>query len=130
MDYIIHVVDASNPQAEMQRDAHKNSERNVLVKKRSFFNKQDKAAGESLRDLRADHTLKISARTGEGLGEFKERFQGFCRGTDLYGAAFSVFRSWSDPADPGYGQLLSEEYTEGGIAVKARVPREIYPKVT
>ena len=29
-----------------------------------------------------------------------------------------------------YGQLLSEEYTEGGIAVKARVPREIYPKVT
>lgn len=23
-----------------------------------------------------------------------------------------------------YGQLLSEEYTEGGIAVKARVPRK------
>ena len=28
-----------------------------------------------------------------------------------------------------YGQLLSEEYTETGILVKARVPREIYGKV-
>ena len=28
-----------------------------------------------------------------------------------------------------YGQLLSEEYTEGGIAVKAEGSREIYPKV-
>ena len=28
-----------------------------------------------------------------------------------------------------YGQLLSEEYTEGGIAVKARVPKEIYTKI-
>ena len=25
-----------------------------------------------------------------------------------------------------YGQLLEEEYTDAGIAVKARVPREIY----
>ena len=28
-----------------------------------------------------------------------------------------------------YGQLLSEEYQEAGIAVKARVPREIYMKI-
>ena len=28
-----------------------------------------------------------------------------------------------------YGQLISEEYTDEGIAVKARVPKEIYPKV-
>ena len=28
-----------------------------------------------------------------------------------------------------YGQLISEEYTEAGIAVKARVPKEIYAKV-
>ena len=28
-----------------------------------------------------------------------------------------------------YGQLLSEEYTENGISVKARVPVEIYKKV-
>ena len=68
----------------------------------TLFNKQDRVSGESLRDLRADHTLKISARTGEGLEEFKELLS----------------------------EILSEEYTEGGIAVKARVPREIYPKVT
>ena len=28
-----------------------------------------------------------------------------------------------------YGQLLSEEYTEDGILVKARVPGEIYTRV-
>ena len=28
-----------------------------------------------------------------------------------------------------YGQLISEEYTEEGIAVKARVPKEIYARV-
>ena len=28
-----------------------------------------------------------------------------------------------------FGQLLSEEYTDTGIAVKARVPKEIYGKV-
>ena len=28
-----------------------------------------------------------------------------------------------------FGQLLSEEYTESGIAVKAYVPSEIYEKV-
>ena len=38
----------------------------------TLFNKQDRVSGESFRDLRADHTLKISARTGEGLEEFKQ----------------------------------------------------------
>jgi len=28
-----------------------------------------------------------------------------------------------------YGQLISEEYTEEGIDVKARVPKEIYARV-
>ena len=28
-----------------------------------------------------------------------------------------------------YGQLLSEEYTDSGILVKARVPGEIYGKL-
>ena len=28
-----------------------------------------------------------------------------------------------------YGQLISEEYTEAGIEIKARVPRDIYGKI-
>ena len=74
-DYIIHVVDASNPQAEMQMHIVYETlkELGALGKKTiTLFNKQDRVSGESLRDLRADHTLKISARTGEGLGEFKQ----------------------------------------------------------
>ena len=133
-DYIIHVVDASNPQAEMQMHIVYETlkELGALGKKTiTLFNKQDKAAGESLRDLRADHTLKISARTGEGLGEFKELLSRILAEGQIY---MERLFPYSDAGQiqliREYGQLLSEEYTEGGIAVKARVPREIYPKVT
>ena len=40
---------------------------------------------------------------------------------ELYTRLEKVFRE--------YGQLISEEYTEEGIAVKARVPKEIYARV-
>lgn len=79
-DYIIHVVDASNPQAEMQMHIVYETlkELGALGKKTiTLFNKQDKAAGESLRDLRADHTLKISARTGQDSANLRNSFPGF-----------------------------------------------------
>ena len=133
-DYIIHVVDASNPQAEMQMHIVYETlkELGALGKKTiTLFNKQDKAAGESLRDLRADHTLKISARTGEGLGEFKELLSRILAEGQIYmERLFPYSEAGQIQLIREYGQLLSEEYTEGGIAVKARVPREIYPKVT
>lgn len=133
-DYIIHVVDASNHQAEMQMHIVYETlkELGALGKKTiTLFNKQDKAAGESLRDLRADHTLKISARTGEGLGEFKELLSRILAEGQIYmERLFPYSEAGQIQLIREYGQLLSEEYTEGGIAVKARVPREIYPKVT
>ena len=122
-DYIIHVVDASNPQAEMQMHIGK--------KTITLFNKQDRVSGESFRDLRADHTLKISARTGEGLEEFKQLLSEILAEGQIYmERLFPYSEAGQIQLIREYGQLLSEEYTEGGIAVKARVPREIYPKVT
>ena len=38
----------------------------------TLLNKQDKAPETGIRDLKADYTVKCSARTGEGLDEFKE----------------------------------------------------------
>ena len=133
-DYIIHVVDESNPQAEMQMHIVYETlkELGVLGKKTiTLFNKQDRVSGESLRDLRADHTLKISARTGEGLEEFKELLSEILAEGQIYmERLFPYSEAGQIQLIREYGQLLSEEYTEGGIAVKARVPREIYPKVT
>ena len=133
-DYIIHVVDASNPQAEVQMHIVYETlkELGALGKKTiTLFNKQDRVSGESFRDLRADHTLKISARTGEGLEEFKQLLSEILAEGQIYmERLFPYSEAGQIQLIREYGQLLSEEYTEGGIAVKARVPREIYPKVT
>ena len=133
-DYIIHVVDASNPQAEIQMHIVYETlkELGALGKKTiTLFNKQDRVSGESFRDLRADHTLKISARTGEGLEEFKQLLSEILAEGQIYmERLFPYSEAGQIQLIREYGQLLSEEYTEGGIAVKARVPREIYPKVT
>ena len=133
-DYIIHVVDASNPQAEIQMHIVYETlkELGALGKKTiTLFNKQDRVSGESFRDLRADHTLKISARTGEGLEEFKQLLSEILAEGQIYMERLVPYSEAGQiQLIREYGQLLSEEYTEGGIAVKARVPREIYPKVT
>ena len=103
-----------------------------MGKRRShFLTSTNRVSGESLRDLRADHTLKISARTGEGLEEFKELLSEILAEGQIYmERLFPYSEAGQIQLIREYGQLLSEEYTEGGIAVKARVPREIYPKVT
>ena len=132
-DYIVHVVDASNPQAEMQMHVVYETlkELGALGKKTiTIFNKQDMAEGEALRDIRADHTLKISARTGEGLDVFKALLGRLLEEGQIYmERLFPYGEAGKIQLIREYGQLLEEEYTEAGIAVKARVPREIYPKV-
>lgn len=132
-DYIIHVVDESNPQAEMQMHIVYETlkELGALGKRRSHFLTSRTVFRGKSRDLRADHTLKISARTGEGLEEFKELLSEILAEGQIYmERLFPYSEAGQIQLIREYGQLLSEEYTEGGIAVKARVPREIYPKVT
>ena len=74
-DYIIHVVDSSNPQAEMQMHVVYETlrELGVMGKKIiTLFNKQDVPGACVLRDFKSDYSLKISARTGQGLEELGE----------------------------------------------------------
>lgn len=132
-DYIIHVVDAANPQAEMQMHVVYETlrELGVLGKKIiTLFNKQDAAGVNQIRDLRADYTLKISAKTGEGLTDFKELLAKLLTEDQIYiERLFPYQEAGKIQLIREYGQLLCEEYTESGIAVKARVPMEIYPRV-
>lgn len=133
-DYIIHVVDAANPQAELQMHVVYEILRELGAEGKktiTLFNKQDIASGESLRDFRADHTLKISARTGEGLEELKKILGDLVSEDQIYiERIFPYQEAGKIQLIREQGQLLSEEYTEQGIAVKARVPKALYGRVS
>ena len=132
-DYIIHVVDSSNPQAEMQMHVVYETlrELGVMGKKIiTLFNKQDVPGACVLRDFKSDYSLKISARTGQGLEELGELLARLLAEDQIYmERIFPSQEAGKIQLIREYGQLLSEEYTETGILVKARVPREIYGKV-
>ena len=132
-DYILHVVDVSNPQAEMQMHIVYETLRELKVEGKkiiTLLNKQDLGSGEQIRDFRADHTLKISAKTGEGLDELKILLEKLLAEEQIYiERLFPYQEAGKLQLIRRYGQLLSEEYTENGIAVKARVPAEIYANV-
>lgn len=131
-DYIIHVVDSSNPQAEMQMHVVYETlrELGVMGKKIiTLFNKQDVPGACVLRDFKSDYSLKISARTGQGLEELGELLARLLAEDQIYmERIFPYQEAGKIQLIREYGQLLSEEYTETGILVKARVPREIYGK--
>ncbi len=132
-DYIIHVVDASNPQAEMQIHVVYETlkELGVLGKKIiTLFNKQDAPGAAVLRDFKSDYSLKISARTGEGLDALNDLLEKLLTEELIYvERVFPYQEAGKIQLIREFGQLISEEYIESGIAVKARVPREIYPQV-
>ena len=130
-DVILHVVDTSNPQMEEQMFVVYETLRELEVRDKkiiTLFNKQDKLEGrEIFRDFKADYVLKISARTGEGLEELKEILEKILAENQIY------VERVLDYKDAGlvqlirkYGQLIEEKYTENGIAIKARVPRDLY----
>ena len=133
-DIILHVVDASNPQVDEQMYIVYETLTNLEVKNKPIitaFNKQDKVEGESiLRDFRADHIVRISAKHGDGLDELQSVIEEILRGQKV------LIEKIYDYAEAGkiqmirkYGELLEEEYRGEGIYAKGYVPAEIYEKV-
>ena len=134
-DIILHVVDASSPQMDQQMYVDYETLKNLGVTDKkivTLFNKQDKMTeNQSHRDLKAEKTIRISAKWGEGLGEVKQILE------DLLNEKNVLIERFYDYRDAGvislirkYGQLLEEEYRGDGIYVKAYVPMEIYGAVT
>lgn len=133
-DYIVHVVDASNPQRDKQMHiVYETLDRLGIKNKKiiTLFNKQDKRVDdEPLSDFRADEVLNISAAKNEGLEQVKELFVKLLRENKIYvervipyerGGILQVIRT--------SGELISEEYVPEGIAIKAYVPMEVYGKL-
>lgn len=132
-DYIIHVADASSPQAEKQLRIVYDTLRSLGVQGKkiiTLLNKQDIAKDDKLMDTHADYVLKVSAKTGQGLDELKLLLGKLLAEDQIYmERTFSYTEAGKIQLIREYGQLLWEEYTEKGISVKARVPVEIYGKI-
>lgn len=79
------------------------------------------------KDFKAERTLILSAKTGEGLEELKEAIAQVLRAGRVYlEKLFPYDQAGKLQTIRKYGTLLSEEYTEDGIAVEAYVPAEVY----
>lgn len=145
-DFIIHVVDASNPQMEKQMHiVYETLESLGITDKKiiTLFNKMDKlealqpqdGTGNVLpfrlfRDLRADRTLRISAGTGQGLSELKHVLEQILREDKrLLEGIFPYDRAGELQAVRKYGELLEEEYRENGIYIKAFVPEAVFHRL-
>ena len=133
-DIILHVVDASNPNMDMQMHVVYETLRELGAEGKSvitLFNKQDLLKEEGYqRDFQAEYSIPVSAKTGQGLEELKRALLDVIRRDQIY-----VERMY-DFSEAGKiqlirtrGQLVSEEYLPEGIEVKAYVPRDIYGRI-
>ena len=111
-DYIIHVVDSSNPQAEMQMHVVYETlkELGVMGKKIiTLFNKQDAPGACVLRDFKSDYTLKVSAKTGEGLADLNDLLEKLLAEEQIYvERLFPYQEAGKIQLIREYGQLISE----------------------
>lgn len=133
-DIILHVVDASNPSMDLQMHTVYETLSRLGVGDKpviTAFNKIDKADGEEVvRDFKADYTVKISAKTGEGIEELKGIIDRVLRESRVYlDRLFGYDEAGKIAVVRKYGQLLSEEYKPEGIAVTAYVPVAVYDSI-
>ena len=125
-DIILHVVDISNPQADLHILTVYDTLRELGVKDKpvvTLFNKIDKVDElPAVKDFQADHTLYISAKQETGFEKI----------TDILTEIINQSRIYIEQTIPyakagviqqirKSGNLLEEEYREDGIFVRAYV---------
>lgn len=130
-DIILHVVDCSNPQMDMQMHIVYDTLKQLEVTDKimvTVFNKIDRLEQEViLKDLSSDYQIQISAKTGAGIPELKELLETILRNQKIYlEKVYSYKEAGRIQLIRKYGELLSEEYGEDGIGVKAYVPASMY----
>ena len=130
-DYILHVVDASNPQRDKQMHIVYDTLYQLDIREKTvitLFNKQDQVTDEEpIRDFKADYTLAVSAKKGTGLEELKELFCTLLRDNKiLVERTISYQEAGILQQIRKSGELLEEEYRPEGIFIRAYVTPEIY----
>ncbi len=129
-DILIHVVDASDQNADMHMKVVYDTLRELDVTGKpvlTVFNKSDLIEGEVfLRDDKADMTVRTSLRTGDGvdillekIGELLLQGQRYIDIMIPYTGAEELSRIRK------YGRLIREEYLPDGIHVEAYIPADM-----
>ena len=133
-DIILHVVDGSNESHDSQSEVVYETLNELKISGKpiiTLFNKCDKKTFDTnARDLRADKVIYASAATGEGLTLLADSLSDIMRGDKEY---FEGVISFTDGSllnqIRSLGELLSEEYREDGVFVKAYVPKQVLGKI-
>lgn len=133
-DIILHVVDCSNPQMDMQMHIVYETLKQLQVTDKimvTVFNKIDQLDRETiLKDLSADYQVKISAKSGDGIPSLLQTLETILRNQKIYlEKVYPYQEAGRIQQIRRFGQLISEEYTETGIQVKAYVPAELYGRL-
>ena len=131
-DLIVHMIDASNPEADTQMLIVYNTLRELGIEDKeivSLYNKIDIMPEDTIlpRDFHAEHSLKISAKTGEGTDKFMQLIDKILRDSRIYIEKLIPYKDSAKLAlIRKYGELDLEDYREDGIYIKAMVPTNIY----
>ncbi len=128
-DIILHVVDSINPDRYKQMHIVYDTLAKLGIRDKAIitvFNKQDLIISEqALKDFKADYTVKISAKTGEGMDKLLELIEKVLMEQKVFiEELISYKEAGKIHTIRKYGQLLEEEYREDGIFVKAYIPKE------
>lgn len=133
-DIIIHVVDCSNPSMDKNVHAVYETLKNLEVKDKiiiTVFNKIDKVEEKPvLRDFNADYTVSAAIKKNIGLNEINDAIEVALKSMRVM---VEKVYDYSEAGKIGiirkYGQVLSEEYKEDGIHLKAYVPSQIMDRI-
>lgn len=134
-DIILHVVDSSNPDVDRQMHTVYETLGRLGISDKiiiTAFNKQDKPDAEkTLRDFKADYTVKISAKSGENMEELLQLIEKVLTERSLLlEKVFTYQEAGKIQLVRKYGRLICEEYRQEGIFVRAYVPSDIYQMIS
>jgi len=130
-DIVLHVVDSSNPDVDRQMYIVYETLQKLGIEDKiiiTAFNKQDKVeADQAMKDLKADYTIKISAKTGIEVDKLLDLIETILNERKvLLEKVFSYEDAGKIQTIRKYGQLLEEEYQQDGIFVRAYVPKDVF----
>ncbi|MBQ9886932.1 MAG: GTPase HflX [Lachnospiraceae bacterium] len=132
-DIIIHVVDSSNPDMDLNMHVVYQTLSDLGVTDKpiiTLFNKCDLTESTGFKDFMADESIIGSVKTGEGMDELSDKLSKLLKARRIYIERFYRYNeAGTIQLIRKYGQLLSEEYKEEGIAVTGYVPVEIINRV-
>lgn len=133
-DLIIHVIDASDEQAELHRRVVYDTLRDLGITGKpviTVWNKADLVSRTELfRDFDADASVRISAKTGEGIDEMFAEIERLLRESRKYIDEVIPYRDAAILADiRAMGQIELEEYVEEGVRIRAYVPAQLAGKI-